>query len=137
MLCLITLRCADNPWFDILQSRCTPFPSAQGKGMGLVCTRRFPFHEFYNFLLFNFLFFLFFFRFGLFVCFFSRFIISIYNFFSIFFFNYFAIFSILFFLPTTFNPIQTGGWLFEPPLRQNRDNSYTERPMTFKFSDFS
>ena len=34
------------------------------------------------------------------------------------------------------NPIQTGGGLFEPPLRQNRDNSYTERPMTFKFSDF-
>ena len=27
-----------------------------------------------------------------------------------------------------FNPIQTG---------QNRDNSYTERAMTFKFSDFS
>ena len=35
------------------------------------------------------------------------------------------------------NPIQTGGRLFEPPLRQNRDNSYTERAMTFKFSDFS
>ena len=35
------------------------------------------------------------------------------------------------------NPIQTGGGLFEPPLRQNRDNSYTERAMTFKFSDFS
>ena len=30
-----------------------------------------------------------------------------------------------------------GGRLFEPPLRQNRDNSYTERAMTFKFSDFS
>ena len=30
-----------------------------------------------------------------------------------------------------------GGGLFEPPLRQNRDNSYTERAMTFKFSDFS
>ena len=37
----------------------------------------------------------------------------------------------------TFNPIQTGGGLFEPPLRQNRDNFYTERAMTFKFSDFS
>ena len=37
------------------------------------------------------------------------------------------------------NPIQTGGGggLFEPPLRQNRDNSYTERAMTFEFSDFS
>ena len=35
------------------------------------------------------------------------------------------------------NPIQTGGGLFEPPLRQKRDNSYTERAMTFKFSDFS
>ena len=35
-----------------------------------------------------------------------------------------------------FNPIQSGGGLFEPPLRQNRDNSYTERAMTFKFSDF-
>ena len=35
------------------------------------------------------------------------------------------------------NPIQTGGGLFEPPLRQNLDNSYTERAMTFKFSDFS
>ena len=32
---------------------------------------------------------------------------------------------------------QTGGGLFEPPLRQNRDNSYTKRAMTFKFSDFS
>ena len=30
-----------------------------------------------------------------------------------------------------------GGGLFEPPPRQNRDNSYTERAMTFKFSDFS
>ena len=38
----------------------------------------------------------------------------------------------------SFNPIQTGGGgLFKPPLRQNRDNSYTERAMTFKFSDFS
>ena len=37
---------------------------------------------------------------------------------------------------TFLNPIQTGGGLFEPPLRQNRDNSYTERAMTFKFSDF-
>ena len=36
-----------------------------------------------------------------------------------------------------FNPIQTGGGLFEPPLRQNRDNFYTEGAMTFKFSDFS
>ena len=36
------------------------------------------------------------------------------------------------------NPIQTGwGGLFEPPLRQNRDNFYTEGAMTFKFSDFS
>ena len=36
------------------------------------------------------------------------------------------------------NSIQTGGGgLFEPPLRQNRDNSYTEKAMTFKFSDFS
>ena len=35
------------------------------------------------------------------------------------------------------NPIQTGGGLFEPPLRQNRDNFYTKRAMTFKFSDFS
>ena len=37
------------------------------------------------------------------------------------------------------SPIQTGGGgaLLEPPLRQNRDNSYTERAMTFKFSDFS
>ena len=40
---------------------------------------------------------------------------------------------------SSFNPIQTGGGggLFEPPLRQNRDNFYTERAMTFKFSDFS
>ena len=30
-----------------------------------------------------------------------------------------------------------GGGLIEPPLWQNRDNSYTERAMTFKFSDFS
>ena len=92
--------------------------------------------RFMNFTTIQFSFLFIFFRFGLFACFFSRFIISIYNFFPIF-FNYFAIFSILFFLPTTFNPIQTGGWLFEPPHRQNRDNSYTERPMTFKFSDFS
>ena len=36
------------------------------------------------------------------------------------------------------NPIQTGGGgLFEPPLGQSRDNSYTERAMTFQFSDFS
>ena len=37
------------------------------------------------------------------------------------------------------NPIQTGGGggLFEPPLWQNRANSYTKRAMTFKFSDFS
>ena len=30
-----------------------------------------------------------------------------------------------------------GGGAFRTPLRQNRDNSYTERAMTFKFSDFS
>ena len=31
-----------------------------------------------------------------------------------------------------------GGGLFDPPpLRQNRDNCYTERALTFKFSDFS
>ena len=48
----------------------------------------------------------------------------------------FTIFSVVFFC--CINPIQTGGGgLFEPPLRQNRDNSYTERAMTFKFSDFS
>ena len=36
------------------------------------------------------------------------------------------------------NPIQTGGGgLFESPLRQNRDNFYTERAMTVKYSDFS
>ena len=38
------------------------------------------------------------------------------------------------------NPIQTGGGgggFSNPPLRQNRDNFYTERAMTFKFSDFS
>ena len=37
------------------------------------------------------------------------------------------------------NPIPTGGGAFRPPppLWQNRDNSYTERAMTFKFSDFS
>ena len=40
--------------------------------------------------------------------------------------------------PTLFNPIKTGGGgAFRTPLRQNRDNSYTERAMTFKFSDFS
>ena len=32
----------------------------RGRGIGLVCTRRFSFHEFYNFLLFNFLIFIFF-----------------------------------------------------------------------------
>ena len=36
-----------------------------------------------------------------------------------------------------FNSIQTGGGGIDPPLRQNRDNSYTERAMTFKFADFS
>ena len=30
-----------------------------------------------------------------------------------------------------------GGFSNPPPPRQNRDNSYTERAMTFKFSDFS
>ena len=36
------------------------------------------------------------------------------------------------------NPIQTwGGGIFESPLRQKRDNSYTKRAMTFKFADFS
>ena len=30
-----------------------------------------------------------------------------------------------------------GGFSNPPPLRQNRDNSYTERAMTFEFSDFS
>ena len=37
------------------------------------------------------------------------------------------------------NPIPTGGGgaFRTPPLRQNRDNVYTERAMTFKFSDFS
>ena len=37
------------------------------------------------------------------------------------------------------NPIQTGGGggAFRIPLRQNRDNFYTEKAMTFKFSDFS
>ena len=30
-----------------------------------------------------------------------------------------------------------GEGLVQPPLRQNRDNFYTERAMTFKFSDFS
>ena len=32
----------------------------RGRGIGLVCTRRFSFHEFYNFLPFNFLIFIFF-----------------------------------------------------------------------------
>ena len=32
----------------------------RGRGIGLVCTRRFSFHKFYNFLLFNFLIFIFF-----------------------------------------------------------------------------
>ena len=32
----------------------------RGRGIGLVCTLRFSFHEFYNFLLFNFLIFIFF-----------------------------------------------------------------------------
>ena len=45
--------------------------------------------------------------------------------------------NIFFVLFLHINPIQTGGGLFEPPLRQNRDNFYTERAMTFKFSDFS
>ena len=37
------------------------------------------------------------------------------------------------------NPIQTGGGggLFETPLGQSRVNTYTERAMTFQFSDFS
>ena len=35
------------------------------------------------------------------------------------------------------NPIQTGGGFSNPPLRQSRNNFYTERAMTFKFSDFS
>ena len=113
------------------------FPFSTGKGNGTGVYAQISVSLILQLFAIQFSFLFFFFRFGLFVCFFSRFIISIYNFFSIFFFNYFAIFSILFFLPTTFNPIQTGGWLFEPPLRQNRDNSYTERPMTFKFSDFS
>ena len=34
----------------------------RGRGIGLVCTRRFSFHEFYNFLLFNFLIFIFFWK---------------------------------------------------------------------------
>ena len=38
---------------------------------------------------------------------------------------------------TSLTLFRLGGGLFEPPLRQNRDNSYTERAMTFKFSDFS
>ena len=33
----------------------------RGRGIGLVCTRRFSFHEFYNFLLFNFVIFIIFF----------------------------------------------------------------------------
>ena len=36
-------------------------------------------------------------------------------------------------LLTLFRP----GGAFRTPLRQNRDNSYTERAMSFKFSDFS
>ena len=38
-----------------------------------------------------------------------------------------------------FNLIQTGGGggAFRTPLRQNRDNFYTKRAVTFKFSDFS
>ena len=40
-------------------------------------------------------------------------------------------------LVSKFNLIQTGGGAFRTPLRQNRDNSYTKRAMTFKFSDFS
>ena len=39
--------------------------------------------------------------------------------------------------PLTLFRLGGGGGLFEPPLRQNRDNFYTERGMTFKFSDFS
>ena len=40
-------------------------------------------------------------------------------------------------MDNSLNPIQTGEGAFRTPLRQNRDNSYTERAMTFKFSDFS
>ena len=42
-------------------------------------------------------------------------------------------------LNSMINPIQIGGGggFSRPPLRQNRDNSYNERAMTFKFSDFS
>ena len=44
--------------------------------------------------------------------------------------------------PTALTLFRLGGGggeagLFEHPLRQNRDNCYTERAMTFKFSDFS
>ena len=38
---------------------------------------------------------------------------------------------------TSLTLFRLGGMLFEPPLRQNRDNFYTERATTFKFSDFS
>ena len=38
---------------------------------------------------------------------------------------------------TLFRLGEGGGGFSTPPLRQNRDNSYTERAMTFKFSDFS
>ena len=34
------------------------WPQGRGKGLAMVCTRRFSFHEFYNFLLFNFLIFI-------------------------------------------------------------------------------
>ena len=40
-------------------------------------------------------------------------------------------------LNSMISPIQTGGGFELPPLRHNRDNSYTERAMTFKFFDFS
>ena len=43
-------------------------------------------------------------------------------------------------LSARFNPIQTGGGgggFSIPPSGKNRDNFYTERAMTFKFSDFS
>ena len=39
--------------------------------------------------------------------------------------------------PTALTLFRLGGGFSNPPLRQNRDNSYTERAMTFKFSDFS
>ena len=53
--------------------------------------------------------------------------------------SYAIFFQLVSSLNSAFNPTQTGGGggLFEPPLRQNRDNSYTERALTFKFSDFS